>query len=734
MGWGRILTALACWLVASSACARDGLNIVIPGIADSANDGWVGISSTLNPTKDRWVIRQEGAQPYGTLTHIDPSRVITIGLEESPRSVERKLRKILESNNATVIVDMDIPTRVSERSWSVPTAWATGIVTNLVASHAERYPKGQTTFLAHSAGTEVAAEFGIAGRGSKPLFDQVILLSPRRLEGVTYPKSAVLVFADGDFYKSPQGHISGSSITRTYGEKEAREFQQQGYKVVRIDRSLMPKSAAMLGFASIGAPGGSLVADFIDRKKAHTLATDLTFPDRKLVYYPPNARESVPIKTGSPGIALKEVSALAPNDSKAAANLGARLRKIEPTPGLGGVSLNATAVVPFEAADVRMARFNRRQSVIEIELNDGDVFSLPQLDPEVLRLAYDVVYVKGEKPELSIGGSTATNPQNELKSNIAPPGYSSVYYYGGILSTAMGLALFEADEALARIAFGGTQEVAGINQRVPGFHSMPELFPEKYTDNPAAARYLGNDERIFIVSRDVELQVAKRRRQLEFSGTSFSVQFSRMGPAEVAFCSFMQAHFEDIADTELGAPLKRLVPFAQAAAIFKWMRENNVVFEAGELSQVPITKVFTSLVTRVRPEPRLEDANPKAPYTRFGLSGPLVSVDKKGKETTFEYDDDLIRRVTLPNGKRLEVYRDALKRPVALVDEVARETIAFTEHADLGLVLADKVEVSNAGSSLGFTYGAKSRVLPIANAEPVVTSAVISFAEEANRR
>lgn len=732
MRWGRALLVLVCWLFVNPAMSADGLTIVIPGIGDAADDNWVGISSTLRPTKDRWVIRQESQEdvkPYRDLTHVDPAKVIMIGLEESPASVDRKLRRILDSNNATVIVDMNLPVRVSERSWFEPTTWATSVVNNLATAHIERYPKSRTTFVGHSAGTEIAAELTDSGKSNRPLFNEMYLLSPRRLEGLTYPKNAVLVFADGDFYKSPKGQVSAGSVALTYGEREAQQFRDQGYKVVRIDRHQEAQTAKVLGLAS-----QNLAYIFQDRRTAHTIATDLSFPDRRMIYYPPSSKDVIPIKTGTPGLALKEVSDLSPRDAKAAAVLTERLRRLEPTPGLGGVSLNAIADVPVEASDVRRARFNGATSAIEIELHGGEIIVLPRLDLEVIRQAYDVAYVRSEKPELSIGGSTATHPNKQLQSNLPPPGYSSVYYYGGIAGTTMGLALFEADEALARLAFGSSRDVAPVAKRVPGFHSMPELFPEKYTDNPTAARYIGSDERIFIASRVVELQAGRKRGQLEFGETAFSVQFSRMGPAEVAFSSFMQAHFHEIGDTEVGAPLRRLLPFAQAVAIFRWLREANTPFDPSGLDQIKLTQVLTPFATRVRPAPRLDDVDPEKPFTRFGQHGPLSSVDKKGRETLFEYNEGYIQKVILPNGKSLDIFRDALRKPVALVDGQTGRRLAFLDHPELGYVLADKLDLTIAGTEVGVRLRSNTTVVPISNAEPVVTAAVISFAHEATAR
>lgn len=725
------IAILAVLSIAGSANS-EGLTVVVPGMGDGANDGWVGISSVVSPTKDRWVIRQKGAKQYGTLSHVDRSRIIEIRQDASRQEVEAQIAPILASKNTTVIVDMNLPVAMGERTWSKPTNWASGIVNVLSNDYVDKHPKAQTTLLAHSAGTEVAAfpSANTASGRERPLFNQMYLLSPRRLENVEYPRGAILVFADGDFYASPGGRLGASTVLRTYGEKDAQKYREQGYTVVRIENDTGSHNHAM------AIASRSVVAIAMEARKswqAHTESADMSYPDRKILLYSPQAKAPVVLNTPSVGRALKEVSNVPLSDPKATERIQERIRSKEPTPGLGGVSLNAIASMPFEPSEVVRVRVSAKPPGFVFQMRDGATVTLSTAFPlDVLRQCYEVAYKRGERAELSIGQSTTVDPYGRRVSNIPPPGNSSVYYFGGIEGTPMGYALYEADMLLGRLAFGSSKQALAIAKEIPGFHTLAEMFPEKYTDNLGAGRHTGNDERIFITSTYVDVVESARRSDIEIGETSFAVRFARMGAAETAFSSFLQSNFIAIGETASGAALGRLLPYAQGMAIFRWIREHGIELDTAEISGLRISRALTLSYTPATAGPKLEEIRAQAPIMTFGPHGPTQVISSNGGVTQFSYRNGALASITRPGGDSFTVHRDDLGVAIALEDDTG--SAAFLADQNLGYVMARQVNLQGSGAQVRVGLQRDSTFIPISNAEPIVADRAMRFAIEGGRR
>jgi hypothetical protein len=178
--WKRLSLALlalclAAMLViparAQLAFSKNGsLVTVVPGIRDEASESWVGAAATIAPTRERWVIREEGAdpytslrnvpsipnevrrhlgeeteQPYSGLRNVPPDHVIRLRTKDSPERIRSARRRIAAQRDVNVIVDMKLGWNVSEPGWAPHTSWAAMVASTLAESHAEAIPTRGTS-------------------------------------------------------------------------------------------------------------------------------------------------------------------------------------------------------------------------------------------------------------------------------------------------------------------------------------------------------------------------------------------------------------------------------------------------------------------------------------------------------------------------------------------------------------------------------------------------------------
>lgn len=696
---------------------------VVPGIRDEASHSWLGAAATIAPMRERWVIREEGANPGTDLRNVPLNHIITLRTNDSPEHIKSALRMIARQKDVTVIVDVNIGWKVTESSWAPHTRWAAMVARTLAESHAEVFPNAQNLYIGHSAGTEPVAMMpptvpdrraGSIPGSERRLYDDIRVLSPRRSpDDPGYPKWAVLAFADGDFY-SNIGHVGADPVRKTYGEREAIAFQRKGYSVMRM------------------ADGGyhGMINEILEwgRTHAHREVHDFSYPDRKMVYY-----HNIP---GAPPILMPTTSMA--NALKFAVDVQAgrithipgaleRIQLHEPTPGIGGISLNATAYMPLDPAEVDYAGYGTGESALFLRLKNGETLRLPAMDPEVLRQSYDVAYVEGKKAELSIGGNRATSPDGTQVLNLQAPGKFSVYYFGNIQDTLLGLVMYQVDDILGQLAFTTSDAVREVAKRIPNFRSLVELFPEKYASHPAQGNFSGVGGRIFLSPSMVELVHSSKGRGLEFGEFAFSVRFGQTGPAEAAFAAFFEANLLEILKTESGAAFAQLIPYARATAVFRWMRENNIRFVPGALERVATPKVFTPTSTAINQPPKYEEVVVQRPTIFFGLAGPTRIVRTDGGESTIAFHNGKVSEVRRYDGQMLRVFRDSLGVPLAVLWR-GQNAIAFMDNPEVGLVLAKNVDLKTDANGLNVTLRRDSVLYPIVNPESVVSFYAIRFA------
>jgi hypothetical protein len=404
------------------------------------------------------------------------------------------------------------------------------------------------------------------------------------------------------------------------------------------------------------------------------------------------------------------------------------IRKSEPTPGLGGVSLNGIADVPLDPAEVKEADYKSSTGRIHLRMHGGHQIQImmPSMGIDGMRECYQIGYILNSNPELSIGSQPRSSDEPKSQAERPQPGKQAVYYLPARMrDTRLGSILFQADNALGQLAFGSSATVRQVVEAVPGFHSLPELFMAKYAANPAQGRYL-QSETIYMHPAVVELEFDEHRNELRFSDTEFDVNYGSTGSAEAAFGIFFQTHYSEITKTDLGAPLGELVPYAQVVALFRWLKQNGITLKAGQLTG-PSPFVLTPHDVPLRPLVRLSEITPLSPITLFGPFGATSVYDSKGNEFgSIQYKNGLPILVSRADGRTLQIDRDDMGVPFAMrVGDT--EADAFLVDPSLGLLLVEKAAAKPAGDELTVEVTAGAIEYPISKREPFVDAAISYF-------
>jgi hypothetical protein len=347
----------------------------------------------------------------------------------------------------------------------------------------------------------------------------------------------------------------------------------------------------------------------------------------------------------------------------------------------------------------------------------------------MLHEGFEFGYRRDKKPELSISNIFFDLPDGRRVVNLTPSGRQPVYYFGDTEDTLLGMVMYLADQALGKLTFGSTAAVKPVADQVPGFRSMPELYPQKYTELPASENSLGSESRVFIHPSLVELVRNSGADELVYGDTRFAVEFGKMGPAEVVFAAFLESHFHEVANTEQGAAFRQLVAYARILAIFRWLKETRIDFVDGGLSKMSVPAIYTprDAVPFVLPSPG--EIAPGAPAMLFGPAGLLNVVNPEQKQTTVAYKNGRPIEVRRHDGDLLEIFRDDLGRPVAIRVN-GTDGAAFLNDPTHGLVLAANLKLQGSGRSLSVHINENTVLLPEKRPEETVARMVARFALE----
>lgn len=740
---------LTCFLVPIPIHADSTLVTVVPGMHDEADNSWLAIASMISPTKDRYVIQQEGVTTSRNLSRNEVNNVITIPTDATPDIIRDLVAPITGKDHATVIVDMNLGVSLSagpinKDSWQEPEQWTTNVVSALAEQHLATHPDSKTMFIGHSAGTEpikmlpkqVNITMASGEVKTRPLFDTVDALSSR---GGNFPSNVVMVFKEGDFLSSPGGELSASTIMGSFSLDNAKALAKLGHTVLYVadeqhDAAMKVVSAALTEAVSSLGPDAAAVTKVVnfggniyDRMVNHRGSTDVSYPDQKMSIITAYSAEVHPLPTGSIASALPVATLVANSPAANIPTILDKLRESEPTPGIGGVSLNATAHMPIEPEAVSFAGYLPEGSCLYLKLRDGTTLTLPRMDPDVVEQSYETEYVLGEKAELSIGASQELSPEGKLASNLNSPGRESVYYFGHVERTQLGSILYDADDLLGRLAYGKPSAITEVQRVLPGFRTLAELFPEKYSIQPAQMSYQTADERIFLNSSLVNLEFTPNGRDLHFVATEFAVHFGQMGPAETAFASYLMAHFDTVAGTHEGRAFAQLAPYARAMAIFRWLKTNGINFQSGGLPDEAHAAVFTPTSVPPFEFPSFDDIAPHRPTVFFGMFGPTRIVLRDGRESRIAYHDGHVANVVRYDGAKFTVYRDDLNSPVGF-SLGAHDASAFVADPSAGLLYLKHVDLATSDGEIGFKPRNDTITYPASNAEAILARAAVNFA------
>lgn len=705
---------------------KKSLKIAIPGIRDQAGVEWLEKAEVRSPSRKRyWILPRKIKHQRGEfgkklkfrVPGIDRRHIIRIDDPNDPKS-QRLLKKLAKEQNATVIVDMDIGSSVDKRIWKKQTDWAAKVATTLAEMHTNIHPDSHTLLLGHSAGTQamvtalkIEKEFKKAKKIKRELFDRPIAASPMDVEEL--PTKTLIILAEGDLPPVPKGSLNPIVIRRSYAARDAKKLARKGHTVLKV-----------------------VHYTWISPFEAHSATVDWQIKYKNIEIYLPH--KETPIKMTNTSIrnvfttmydvfgSTSEMKQDAASDKQTVDTIIKKLRENEPTPGIGGISLSAIARFPLDPQDVRHAGYDSEQKRLYLHIKNGKRLMLPPMDSEVLRLTYGNVYQSGKKPELSIGTSHFINEKGKQTVTLHPPGRQPVYYLGNSQNTLLGMVLYLADEALFKLAFGSTTIIQPLVEHVPGFRSLPELFPERYTTHPVSDRFIGSDARIFIHPVLVELVLIPDGTAFEFRNTEFAVGFGNTGPAEAHFAAFFSANFDEIVNTKQGAAIKELIPFAQSVAVFRWLKKNEISFDATGLLSVPIRKVFTPRDATAVTFPSLTEISPSLPTMLFGPFGLKRIIYPDGRQTVICYKNGLPVKAERFDGAVLEIFRDDIGTPVGLRMSGGHEA-AFYFDQEVGPVFAENVRLRGEGRNMEVHLTEETVIYPDNQPEAVVCMIISNF-------
>lgn len=701
--------------------AAPNLSIVIPGIRANADVESIGRGNVLHSSGNRYVIVNNEADIEKVSLSVPRENIVVFDVGNTDSY--HKLAEIGRMPNASVVIDMDLKLKdlsLFKRKWDKQTDWASFAAALVAQAHHLEFAEGKVLLYGHSAGTEAVAkalklenDWRKNGEVKEDIFTRCIVSSARDLSNFPKNDKTTMIIADGDFGATPGGNVGLGTVFKPFREKDAIRLSREGYNVIRITSTpfwLVPHGVGYW----------------------EHLEVNNFFSGATIRFYPAG--------TGNPSFLQYDAKTLGEaiqeslifdayqSNSSSSETLEESLMDFmesQPTDGLGGISLSTIANMPVNREAVHSAGFDHRRTAVFLLLKNGDTLWFPRFDAEVVRLAYESAYSRDKKPELSIGSSPFRKNGVEDKKIQPPPGKMAVYYLGETEGTWLGLVMYLADKCLSKLTFGPTAAVNEISQAVPGFHSMPELFPAKYTHTPASQKYLELDSRVFLNTDRVDIVFNEKEQRLDFENINFELHFSNHGPAEDYYAKFFTSHFHEIANTEQGNPLKRLTPFAGVVSVFRWLKKNAIDFDAHELLNVPITKVYTPRFTDPPPSIQLSEISPCYPTVLFGPFGPTDIFYSASKQTTISYMKGLPVKIVCPNQKTMEIFRDGLGVPVSwkTSDGFAE---AFCIHASLGPLLYTNVHLQgHSGTSV--LLDGNAQVYPENQPEVIVQQAISKF-------
>ena len=392
---------------------------------------------------------------------------------------------------------------------------------------------------------------------------------------------------------------------------------------------------------------------------------------------------------------------------------------------VGGISLVTLARLPLDARTIEGASYDAGSRRIILRKTTGEEWRLPEMNPELVRNAFDCVYGQDLAPELSIGSKP-----DQATTNRGRAGYARVYYVSAIQNTRLGKIMLDADQFLSVLAFGSSADIEKAGVADLGVHSLPELFPSRYTDNPRGVGSL----RVYLVPTRIDL-VEATAHDLEFTEPIFDVRFDPSGPAEDEFSRIIGTRWADLLKLDQARPFRELSEAARIVGVFNWLKDQGIAFDDSQLKNVQSGSYFTPSDVSVITLPKIESLNRRPPFNIYGPNGLEKVFDADGKETRIHYRDGQVETVERKDGVTLNTYFDDLGNPAAIAIAGSDLGGAFYRgKANESVNFADQVKLQfKNGKYAGFESVSQSRVLYDVDRTAMVATIIQNFIAEAHQ-
>lgn len=710
---------------------RDGRNFRIELVATGPGEN--GVRRAARGAVQ--YIADRGTNPADT-------SIIRVTGPDDPR-LRDVLLAIAREPQANVNIDMDL-VGLGGRHWTDQTTKAAGIAALLADERARALPASRNSIVAHSAGTVALSR--LLQTTQREVFHQKAAASPMTWE---LPQDVVIIQAKGDLPSTESGEIRAIELG-TAAALDRDRWLGHGNRVIRIstDRLDVPPGLAYAAARAAALAAGPLALEAFDRVAAHTAASAIGARDREVEVSlpiearavpgeppPPTRFETFTLTNVSSGKVLNAFSGLA-GPSITGGNsrrmtwddLKDTLRALEPPKG-GGVALAAVALLPIDPGAVARARWDADGALIVLEGASGRRWRLPPMDPELVAVAHQCLF--GDRPadpEFSIGP-----PLEPGVEDPAPAGsWIASFSPERILrNTKLGRVLFDADVALAQIAFGGTPHLAARGlDAIEGYHSLAEMYPDKYADHPTVP--YGRDDRIVIQSLPARLEAAASDTLTFDASVELATRFGRTTAAERGYAEIFAASHDALMSRV--PELSRLVQASRIVGVLKWLRANAIPFDVSALVHTPPASYVTPYHVEFTPVPRRRELVRRRPLVTYGEHGPTEILPHEGAPTRIEYDGaGRVASVLRGDGRVLRVYRDDLGTPLGY--EVPGVGAAgFSRNADGdSLFHPDVVLVRNGAGHIGFDT-TRSAGIPETDPSALLTAAAFGFVTAADLR
>lgn len=665
------------------------------------------------------------------------------------------LQEISRTPHAIVNIDMDL-LGPEEHSWQRQTDQLAEIASMVATERLKQQPESKNSIFTHSAATVALSKLINNGQGA--LFQHKTAASPMTWD---LSSDVTIVQVEGDLPSTPTGAVkniqwlNSASINRegwlgrgnTVIHISGHGFDVQPsdiYKQILKEGAKDAVKALVGGRAGplAGEVAGNVAGELMDATEAHTAAARPGVRDGKVTVFVPMSAPTEPGEPPSPqrvesfkfqnvssGQVLKVLEgsggpSIQTDDSRRTDwdEFKDKLKQLEPPKG-GGIALKAVAELPFDPQEISGAEWDDQTGRVVLKsMSGGQTWRLPPINADIARTAYRCIFgEQSSDPEISIG----VDPVGQAR-NPTAAGFSSAYYVGPITDTQFGLIMLRADEALGDIAYGSTENLArrGLD-KIVGYHSLSELYPAKYTEQPLKSVLIGSDERIVIQSLPTQLVSEGRDELVYVRRPELAVRFGRTTPAERAYADiFATDYYAILAHVP---ELRDLVECSRAIGIMKWLRANDIPFLPYSLETTPPHVADTPGQVRDPEPPRLEDLALTRPLIVYSEDGPTDLYPLTGNPTHITYAAGHVKQIVRGDGLTLDVYTDDQGQPIAFeISSVG--AAAFSYDAADYTTFYDKVALQRRDDGLiRFQLRPTSRALPETDPWGIINAAASSF-------